>query len=106
VGHRERGREREREFKYMGMLRGKLQYNRERERERERDGERACEGRRRFRRKRVSEAALVRERGIAREHEGEEVYPRNLEKPTLFIPTHRLAPPPLVSLHSGPLLIK
>ncbi len=35
---------------------------RERERERERDGERACEGRRRFTRKRVWEAALVREK--------------------------------------------
>jgi hypothetical protein len=55
---REREREREREFKYMGMLRGRLLYNPERER----DGKRAREGRRRFTRKRVSEAALVRER--------------------------------------------
>jgi hypothetical protein len=98
----ERVRERERESSSIWVCCGASFYTTQRER----DGDRAWEGRRRFTRKRVSEAALVRERGIAREHEGEELYPRNLEKPTLFIPTHPLAPPPLVWIHSGPLLIK
>jgi hypothetical protein len=32
--------------------------------------------------------------GLLGSTKGEELYPRNLEMPTLFIPTHRLAPPP------------
>ncbi len=32
--------------------------------------------------------------GLLGSTKGEELYPRNLEKPTSFIPTHPLAPPP------------
>ncbi len=54
----ERERERERVYGYVAGQ-ASIQPT---ERERERDGERACEGRRSFTRKRVSEATLVREK--------------------------------------------
>ncbi len=99
----------------MGGTRVKSVWDRERERERERErvqvhgyvaGQTSVQPRERERWKESArgeeevheEESLggsvgERERGIAREQEGEELYPRNLEKPTLFIPTHPLAPP-------------
>jgi len=89
VGGRERERERERErVQVYGYVAGQAS-EQPREREMERVRARGGGGSR----GRESRRQRWWERGIAREQEGEELYPRNLEKPTLFIPTHPLAPP-------------
>ncbi len=85
--------ERERERESIWVCCGTSFYTTHRERERERWRE-SVRGEEELHEEESFGGNVGEREGLLGSTKGEELYPRNLEKPTLFIPTHRLAPPP------------